>query len=77
MAVTGKCHCGRNQFSIDGDIPDELTRCTCSFCSTRGSLYAYYPPDVFHMTEATSDATYRWNTKLVGHHFCSACGCYL
>ena len=22
-----------------------------------------------------SDAIYRWNTKLVSNHFCSACGC--
>ena len=29
------------------------------------------------MTEATSDATYRWQTKQVGQHFCSACGCFI
>ncbi len=77
MAIDGGCHCKRNRFHIDGDIPDQLTRCTCSFCSTRGALYAYFPPDQFAMTDATSDAIYRWQTKQVAQHFCSACGCFL
>lgn len=29
------------------------------------------------MTETSSDAVYRWNTKQSAHHFCSACGCSL
>ena len=53
-----------------------LTRCTCSFCAKRGVLWAYYSPAQFQLTSAAADdATYRWNTKLVVHHFCSACGC--
>ncbi|MBX3595634.1 hypothetical protein [Sphingomonas sp.] len=75
MPFTGSCHCGRNAFEVDGDIPAELTRCTCSFCAKRGQLYAYYTPDRVTITRADSDATYRWQTKLVAHHFCSACGC--
>ena len=77
MTITGSCHCGKNAFSIDGDIPTELTRCTCSFCSKRGALLAYYQPSQFHAIAQTNDddAIYRWNTKLVAHHFCSECGC--
>jgi hypothetical protein len=26
-------------------------------------------------TPADDDTVYRWNTKLVAHHFCSTCGC--
>ncbi len=77
MPITGSCHCGKNVFRVDGDIPEKLTRCTCSFCSKRGALVAYYQPDQLQMTSATDDATYRWNTKLVAHHFCRACGCAL
>ena len=77
MTISGGCHCKRNRFEIDGDIPAELTRCTCSFCSTHGGLYAYFPPEQFRVTEATSDAVYRWQTKQVAHHFCSACGCFV
>lgn len=76
MTITGRCHCGKTAFRIEGDIPAKLTRCTCSFCSTRGALMAYYPPAQFHVTTPSNDdATYRWNTKLVAHHFCPECGC--
>jgi hypothetical protein len=74
MAITGSCHCGKNTFHIDGEIPETLTRCTCSFCSKRGALVAYYAPAQFLVTQAASDAIYRWNSKLVEHHFCSNCG---
>jgi hypothetical protein len=76
MAITGRCHCGKTAFKIDGDIPKTLTRCTCSFCAKRGHLYAYFEPAQFHLTTPVSDlATYRWQTKLVAHHFCPVCGC--
>ena len=38
--LTGHCHCGRIAFEVDGDLPKQLTRCTCSFCSKRGHLNA-------------------------------------
>jgi hypothetical protein len=47
MSISGRCHCGRNAFEIAGELPDKLTRCTCSLCSKRGHLYAYYSPDQF------------------------------
>lgn len=76
MPITGSCHCGQITFRIDGEIPAALTRCTCSFCAKRGALLAYYPPAQFHVTcAAIDDAVYRWNTKLVAHHFCARCGC--
>ncbi len=76
MTITGSCHCGKTAFRIDGETPDALTRCTCSFCAKRGALLAYYTPAQFHVTSASpDDATYHWNTGLVAHHFCAACGC--
>lgn len=76
MSITGSCHCGKTAFEIDGDIPDTLTRCTCSFCSKRGQLWAYYEPSRFKLTTPEANrATYRWRTKLVAHHFCPECGC--
>ena len=75
MTLTGRCHCGRCAFEIQGKVPKELTRCTCSFCTKRGHLYAYYQPDQLKVTAADSDAVYRWNSKHVANHFCSACGC--
>ena len=77
MTLTAHCHCGRTAFAIHGELPEKLTRCTCSFCSKRGHLYAYYAPDQLTVTQADSDAVYRWNSKKVANHFCSACGCDL
>jgi len=76
MPITGSCHCGQVAFEIDGDIPPALTRCTCSICSKRGSLYAYYPPAQFRLTTPPAgQASYRWNTRLMAHFFCPVCGC--
>jgi hypothetical protein len=75
MPITGSCHCGKSAFRIEGEIPAQLTRCTCSFCAKRGALMAYYPPAQFAITTlANTGAIYRWNTKQVAHHFCPACG---
>jgi hypothetical protein len=75
MAITASCHCGKNAFRIDGEIPAQLTRCTCSFCARRGALLAYYTPEQFHVTTPPDgDAIYRWQSKLVDHHFCAECG---
>lgn len=72
--ITGKCHCGKVSLRIEGELPEKVTRCTCSFCAKRGALYAYYEPEKLQV-EAECDATYRWQTKLVAHHSCSACAC--
>jgi len=72
MTLTAHCHCGRNAFEIDGEMPEKLT-----LCSKRGHLYAYYKPEQLRVTQDDSDAVYRWNTKTIANHFCSACGCDL
>jgi hypothetical protein len=76
MLITGSCHCGKTAFHINGELPFELTRCTCSFCSKRGALLAYFEPSQFEVTTPIGDdGIYRWNTNLVAHHFCQVCGC--
>jgi hypothetical protein len=76
MTIVGSCHCGKTAFRIESDIPVKLTRCTCSLCSKRGALWAYYQPSQFQVTTPSiDDATYRWHPKLVAHHFCPECGC--
>ena len=76
MPITGSCHCGKTAFEIEGEIPPKLTRCTCSFCAKRGTLWAYYEPAQFRLTTPDADVeTYRWQTKVVAHHFCATCGC--
>ena len=75
MTIDARCHCGKNVFSIDGELPAELTRCTCSICASRGALYAYFEPKKFKVVKSDADAIYRWNTRQVAHHFCAECGC--
>ncbi len=76
MPITGSCHCGKTAFEIDGAMPAKLTRCTCSFCAKRGTLYAYFEPAQFRLTTPSADvATYRWQTRKVAHNFCATCGC--
>jgi hypothetical protein len=72
--VTGSCHCGKTFFRIAGELPLSVTRCTCSICSKRGALNAYYSPEQFSVT-AHADRIYRWGSQLVSSHFCAECGC--
>ncbi|MDB5395183.1 MAG: hypothetical protein JWM91_2689 [Rhodospirillales bacterium] len=73
--IKGSCHCGATQFELDA-APESITRCTCSLCSKRGVLWAYYKPAQFELkTPPEQVATYLWNTRTVKHHFCGTCGC--
>jgi hypothetical protein len=58
------------------EAPSDVTRCTCSLCSKRGALWAYYTPAQFRLTSAPENvATYLWGSRTVKHHFCANCGC--
>lgn len=75
VAIKGSCHCGNTQFEVS-EAPVGVTRCTCSLCSKRGALWAYYQPAQFRLTSPPENvATYRWASRTVKHHFCANCGC--
>jgi hypothetical protein len=75
MPVKGSCHCGETKFEVE-EAPAGLTRCTCTFCSKRGMLWAYYTPEQFRiLTPSGKVSTYLWRSKTVKHHFCPVCGC--
>lgn len=75
MKVTGTCHCGATRFEVSVE-PDSVTSCTCSYCSKRGALWAYYTPEQFTLlTPRENMATYLWNSRTCHHHFCPTCGC--
>ncbi len=75
MAIKGSCHCGATQFEVS-TAPEEVTRCTCSFCSKRGALWAYYPINDFKLLTARDRvSTYQWRSYTVHHHHCAICGC--
>ena len=75
MVIKGSCHCGSTQFELS-EAPAGVTRCTCSLCSKRGALWAYYTPAQFRLTNSVEKvATYQWGSRTVKHHFCADCGC--
>jgi hypothetical protein len=75
MTIKGSCHCGETQFEVS-EAPANVTRCTCSLCSKRGALWAYYTPAQFRLTTPVEKvATYLWGSRTVKHHFCANCGC--
>ena len=49
VPIKGSCHCGNTQFEVSA-APSGVTRCTCSLCSKRGALWAYYTPAQFRLT---------------------------
>lgn len=75
MTIRGSCHCGKTKFEVNA-APESLTACTCSYCSKTGGLWAYYPPEALTLKTPEADrALYKWNTRMIDHFFCDACGC--
>jgi hypothetical protein len=75
MTIKGSCHCGDTQFEVS-EAPTTVTQCTCSLCSKRGALWAYYTPAQFGLIQPQNNAaTYLWGSRTVKHHFCASCGC--
>lgn len=69
------CHCGAVQFRAR--LPQDLKgiRCNCSICAAKGAVMVGLPKDALEVT-AGQDllSTYRFNTGVAQHHFCSRCG---
>ena len=74
MAIKGSCHCQATKFELV-EAPATVTACTCSFCSKRGALWAYYLPDDVTFTSTDHRGTYQWGSRTIKHHFCAVCGC--
>ncbi|WP_374989880.1 GFA family protein [Rhizobium sp. TH2] len=73
--LKGSCHCGGTKFEV-AEAPKMVIRCTCSICSKRGALWAYYEVKSFKLlTSPENVASYRWHTKTISHNFCPVCGC--
>lgn len=71
---TGGCHCGRVRFEVDTDL-SHVVDCNCSMCTRKGFLHVIVPATAFRLL-AGEDAltTYRFNTGVAQHRFCSHCG---
>jgi hypothetical protein len=74
MTIHASCHCGAIKFEVS-EVPASITACTCTFCTKRGALWAYYTPDQVKLSVTPeADAVYsrRGSSK---HHHCLVCGC--
>ena len=78
VTLDGSCHCGAVKFTAtltEGFA--SARRCTCSICRMRGAVAVTSTPDAFTLTKGEDKlATYRFNTGVAEHHFCSVCGIY-
>lgn len=70
----GACHCGRVRFRVEGKM-ERVVECNCSICRRKGYLHWIVPTSDFTLV-AGEDAltTYRFNTGVAQHRFCSVCG---
>jgi hypothetical protein len=78
VSLNGACHCGAVKFTVtltEGFA--SARRCTCSICRMRGAVAVTSTPDDFTIMQGEEQlATYRFNTGVAEHHFCSHCGIY-
>ena len=75
---TGSCHCGVVRFEVT--LPDgfgTIKRCNCSICRMRGAVAASAPLGGVRIIAGEDVLTsYRFNTEIAEHFFCSKCGIY-
>jgi len=70
----GGCHCGRVRFRVTASL-DRVTYCNCSMCSKKGFLHLIVAPEQFELRRGREAlTTYRFNTGVAQHTFCSTCG---
>ncbi|MRX32039.1 GFA family protein [Aminobacter sp. MDW-2] len=75
MVIKGSCHCKATMFEVT-EVPETVTFCTCTFCSKRGALWAYYVPAKFKLTSPPENVSiYARDSSVVKHGFCASCGC--
>jgi hypothetical protein len=77
-ALTGACHCGAVRFETTLAAGfDTVRRCNCSFCRMRGAVAVSAGwGGVRIVAGARFLTSYRFNTGVAEHFFCSRCGIY-
>jgi hypothetical protein len=74
QSLEGSCHCGGTRFEVPAP-PESVTKCNCTFCSKRGALWAYYPPEKFKPLSRRHEVVYQREGSPVRHFHCRVCGC--
>jgi len=78
--LTGTCHCGGAQWTLEGD-PGAITACNCTLCRRYGALWAYDEDEEGGRTTISGATTSYvradkdvWGLEIL---FCPTCGCVL
>lgn len=72
---TGGCHCGRVRFEVWAPEEIQVDECNCSICGKLGYLHLIVPKSRFKLLQGEDYlTTYRFNTGVAKHYFCSICG---
>ncbi|MCK0196756.1 GFA family protein [Ancylobacter sp. 6x-1] len=76
--LAGKCHCGTVRFEVTLDDGfASIRRCTCSYCRMRGAVVVSSEAGAIRILAGEDALTsYRFNTGVAQHFFCSCCGIY-
>lgn len=71
----GGCHCGRVRFEVDAPARLVVRECNCSICGKLGYRHLIVSRGSFRQTAGEEAlTTYRFNTGVARHLFCSTCG---
>ena len=72
---SGGCHCGKVRFEVDAADEIIVSDCNCSICRMAGYLHLIVPSESFRLLKGADDlTTYKFNTGVAQHFFCSCCG---
>lgn len=75
MIYSGSCHCGAVQFEVEAPESVEVEDCNCSICRMTGFQHLIVPARNFRLLAGEDKlTTYRFNTGVAQHKFCSVCG---
>jgi hypothetical protein len=71
----GGCHCGAVRFEVLAPRRPRVQRCNCSICAKTGFEHLIVPGADFRLLSGRERlTTYRFNTGVARHLFCSVCG---
>ena len=74
MRYHGSCHCGRTEFSVEGELT-AVVECNCSICARKGALLWAVPREAFHLRGWEEElGRYLFHRNAIAHRFCRHCG---
>jgi len=71
---SGGCHCARVRFTVQAELTS-ASLCNCSICLKKGFIHLIVEPSRFELLAgAEALVSYRFNTGVAEHKFCTQCG---